>query len=144
MEQWIVTDGATGKPIITGVDIPVHALLERLALWGSVERVMAAFPGLTREGFDAAIRYAGMAVQREVPYEAVPHVGVGMFREVAPAYESRVDIDAVVEDAEAAYERARYDFDLAASLRRGFGDLKAGRVMPHAAFMAELRAMLPA
>jgi uncharacterized protein (DUF433 family) len=143
MKQNIVSDGATGQPIVSGVDVPVDAVLERLALSGSVERVLEAFPGLTREGFDAAVRFAAVAVRREVRYDERPGIGVGRVRETAAAY-GLPDVDAAVEEVEAAYADARYDLELAAALRNGFRDLKAGRLTPHAEVMAELRAMLPA
>ena len=143
MEQVIVFDGATGQPIISGVYVPVDAVLERLALSGSVERVLEAFPGLTREGFDAAVRFAAVAVRREVRYEQPHGVGVARVREAAAAYGSP-DVDEAVQAAEAACADARYDLELTTALRNGFRDLKAGRVTPHAVVMAELRAMLPA
>jgi len=124
--------------------VPVAAVLERIAVAGSVERVLEVFPGLTREGFDAAIRYACISVRREVPYEPASHVGVMQVRETAAAYGAPMDLDKAIEETEAAYRHARYDLELTSALRRGFGDLKAGRVMPHAEFMEELRAMLQA
>ena len=52
MAQIVLKDEETGQAIVTGIDVPVDAILERLALSGSsVERVLEAFPGLTREGF---------------------------------------------------------------------------------------------
>jgi uncharacterized protein (DUF433 family) len=144
MAQVIIHDGATGQPIVSGVDVPVEAVLERLALSGSVERVLEAFPGLTREGFDAVVRYAAVSVRREVPYDIPPGVGVMTARETAAAYGAPTGLDRAAEDAEDAYAEARYDLELTAALRNGFRDLKAGRVVPHAEFMAELRAMLPA
>jgi uncharacterized protein (DUF433 family) len=144
-EQYVARDGNTGNAIISGADIPVDAVLERLALTGSVERVLEIFPSLTREGLNAALRFAAIAVQREVPYGQAPGVGVHVARETAAAaYGISTDVDEALEDSEAAWAQARYDFELMAGLRDGFRDLKAGRVVPHAEFMAELRAMLPA
>ena len=144
-EQYVARDGDTGRPIISGADVPVDAVLERLALTGSVERVLELFPSLTREGLNAALRFAAIAVQREVPYGQTPGVGVYVVRETAAApYGLSTGIDEILEDSEAAWEKARYDLELMAGLRNGFRDLKAGRLMPHAEFMAELRAMFPA
>jgi uncharacterized protein (DUF433 family) len=143
-EQYVARDGDTGRAIISGADVPVDAVLERLALTGSVERVLEIFPSLTREGLNAALRFAATAVQREVPYEQASGVGVHVARETAAAaYGLSTDVDEILEDSEAAWEKARYDLELMAGLRNGFRDLKAGRVVPHAEFMAELRAMLP-
>lgn len=144
-EQYVARDGDTGKAIISGADIPVDAVLERLALTGSVERVLEIFPSLTREGLNAALRFAAIAVQREVPYGQASGVGVQVARETAAAaYGLSTDVDEILEESEAAWAQARYDLELMEGLRNGFRDLRAGRVVPHAEFMAELRAMLPA
>jgi len=125
-EQDVVRDGDTGRPIISGADVPVDAVLERLALTGSVERVLELFPSLTREGLNAALRFAAVAVQREVPYEQASGVGVYVARETAAAaYGLSADVDEILEDSEAAWEKARYDLELMAGLRNGFRDLKA-------------------
>ena len=144
MEQVIVRDGETGQAIVSGANVPVAAILERLAVWGSVERVLAAFPALTREGFEAAIRFAAISVDREVRYDQSEDVDHLEFREPASAYYARVAPADAAAEAEAVFEDARYDYHLADALRRGFGDLTAGRVMPNAEFMAELRAMIQA
>ncbi|SOD02680.1 Uncharacterized conserved protein, DUF433 family [bacterium JGI 053] len=145
MTQVVRKDEATGQALVTGIDVPVDAILERLALSGSsVERVLEAFPGLTREGFDAAVRYAAAAVRGNVPYDLAPGAGVMVARETAAAYGSRPTLDDAADALDAAYAHARYDLELTTALRAGFGDLRAGRVTPHAQVMAELRAMLPA
>lgn len=143
-EQYVARDGDTGRAIVSGADVPVDAVLERLALTGSVERVLEIFPSLTREGLNAALRFAAIAVQREVPHEPASGVGVYVAREPAAAYGLSTDVDEILEESEAAWAKARYDLELMEGLRNGFRDLKAGRVVPHAEFMAELRAMLPA
>ncbi len=143
-EQYVARDGNTGRAIVSGADIPVDAVLERLALTGSVERVLEIFPSLTREGLTAALRFAATAVQHEVPYEQAPGVGVHVAGEPAAAYGLSTDVDEILEESEAAWEKARYDLELMAGLRKGFRDLKAGQVVPHAELVAELRAMLPA
>ena len=106
--------------------------------------MLDAFPGLTREGFDAAVRYAAVAVRGNVPYDLAPGTGVMVARETAAAYGSRSPLDDAIREVDAAYTHARYDLELTTALRNGFGDLRAGRVTPHAEVMAELRAMLPA
>lgn len=144
-EQYVARDGDTGNAIVSGAGVPVDAVLERLALTGSVERVLEIFPSLTREGLNAALRFAAVAVQREVPYEQGSGVGVYVARETAAAaYGLSTDVDEVMDESEEAWAKARYDFELMEGLRNGFRDLKAGRLMPHAEFMAELRAMFPA
>ncbi|HKP77177.1 MAG TPA: DUF433 domain-containing protein [Longimicrobiaceae bacterium] len=144
MRQEIVKDGATGVPIVSGAEVPVPAILERLMLTGSVERVLELFPSLTREGFDAAMRYAAVAVLRPVPYGDDSGVGVRALHEPAVEYIPRITPADAAAEAEAEFQDIRYDYRLAAALRKGFGDLTAGRVTPHAEFMAELRAMIQA
>jgi uncharacterized protein (DUF433 family)/predicted transcriptional regulator len=144
MGQTIEMDGATGQPMVSGANVPVAAILERLAALGSVERVMAAFPLLTPEGFEAAVTHAAAAVQVERRYPLPEGVGVRVAHEPAVAYHARVTPEQAAADADEAFEHARYDYELTGALRAGFGDLKAGRVMPHAEFMAELRALIQA
>jgi uncharacterized protein (DUF433 family) len=143
MAQLIVHDGETGQAIVSGVEVPVDAVLERLAGSGSVERVLEAFPGLTRQGFDAAVRFAAGAVRGESLYPQAQGVGVMSVHETAVAFGARTGLEEALDESDVAYEQARYDLELTAALRSGFRDLRAGRGVPHAEFMAELRAMLP-
>ena len=102
-KQYVARDGDTGRAIGSGAEVPVDAVLERLALTGSVERVLEIFPSLTREGLNAALRFAAVAVQREVPYEQGSGVGVYVARETAAAaYGLSTDVDEVMEEPVAA------------------------------------------
>lgn len=125
LEQAIVADGATGEPVIAGIDVPVAIVLEQLLRSGSVDGVLESFPGLTRQGFDAAVRYATASI-RGNSVDAVADLG-----------------DAFHDDRD-AYEQARHEFERTTRVRDGFHDLAAARLTPHAEVIAELRAMLPA
>ena len=100
--------------------------------------------GREARGGSLELRPLPGAVQVEQRYPQVEGVGVRVAREPAVAYHARVSPEQAAADADEAFEHARYDYELAGALRAGFGDLKAGRVMPHAEFMAELRALIQA
>jgi uncharacterized protein (DUF433 family) len=125
LEQGIVADGATGEAIIAGIDVPVAIVLERLLLSESVEGVLGAFPGLTRQGFDAAVRYSAASVRGH-------------------SFDTVSDLGDTFHDDRDAYDQARHEFERTTRVRDGFHDLAAVRLTPHAEVIAELRAMLPA
>jgi uncharacterized protein (DUF433 family) len=50
-----------GKPVIRGTRIPVELLLRKLGEGASEEDLLDAYPRLTREDIQAAVRYAGRA-----------------------------------------------------------------------------------
>ena len=47
-----------GKPVIKGTRIPVTVVLEQIAEGESWESILAAYPELTKEDIQAALRYA--------------------------------------------------------------------------------------
>ena len=47
-----------GKPVIRGTRIPVELILRKLSEGGSESDLLDAYPRLTREDIDAAMRYA--------------------------------------------------------------------------------------
>lgn len=51
-----------GKPVIKGTRITVEHILEELANGLTVEQILKEYPHLTREGVQAALRYATKAV----------------------------------------------------------------------------------
>ena len=55
----------TGKPIIVGTRIPVYLILNLLASGYDEERIMEAYPSLTREDIRAALSYAEHRMRRE-------------------------------------------------------------------------------
>jgi uncharacterized protein (DUF433 family) len=50
-----------GKPVIRGTRIPVELLLRKLGEGASEADLLDAYPRLTREDIQAAVRYAGRA-----------------------------------------------------------------------------------
>lgn len=57
-----------GKPVVTGTRISVELILEKLGAGRSVEEILEAHPTLTREGIQAALRFAAQALRDEVVY----------------------------------------------------------------------------
>lgn len=57
-----------GKPVIAGTRITVELILEKLAAGETIEQLLAAHPHLTREGVQAALRFAAEALRGDVIY----------------------------------------------------------------------------
>lgn len=57
-----------GKPVIAGTRIPVYLILNLLASGYSYERIIEAYPGLTREDIVAALSYAEQRMRYEEVY----------------------------------------------------------------------------
>jgi len=54
-----------GKPVVAGTRITVEYVLEQLALGHSTQELLQGHPRLTREGIEAAVRYAIDALRAE-------------------------------------------------------------------------------
>lgn len=54
-----------GKPVIRGTRIPVELLLRKLGEGASEADLLDAYPRLTREDFQAAMRYAADTLAHE-------------------------------------------------------------------------------
>ncbi len=68
-------DILAGKPVIAGTRVPVYLILNLLAAGYDVERIIQAYPGLTREDIQAALWYA----EQRMRYEEVhPLAAAGM------------------------------------------------------------------
>ena len=67
MPQRIVADPDTlaGKPRLEGTRISVEFLLEVLAGGASRQDILDAYPQVTPEGLDAALRYAARSMRNE-------------------------------------------------------------------------------
>ena len=61
-----------GKPVIAGTRIPVYLILNLLASGYSYERIIEAYPGLTREDITAALSYAEQRMRYEEVYPLEP------------------------------------------------------------------------
>ncbi len=64
-ETLIISDPKimVGKPIIKGTRITVEHILEELANGLTIEQILAEYPHLTREGIQAALRFAAESVR---------------------------------------------------------------------------------
>jgi uncharacterized protein (DUF433 family) len=143
----IVRDGKTGKAVVAETDITVGEILGRLAELGSVDALLDARPVLTREDVDAALRFAAGAVDRDLAYSApAPGAGTRQVHEPAAVYGAEEVMGSSVEDALAQLEdemdRLDYEMDLLRDLKAGLEDAAAGRVVPHADAMRQLRESL--
>lgn len=54
-----------GKPVIRGTRVPVELILRKLSEGARERDLLAAYPKLTREDIQAAIRYAADTVAHE-------------------------------------------------------------------------------
>lgn len=54
----IVPDICNGRPIVRGTRISVQTILEFLGAGDSIEEILDAYPGLTRDDILAALRYS--------------------------------------------------------------------------------------
>ncbi|MDO8600415.1 MAG: DUF433 domain-containing protein [bacterium] len=55
-----------GKPVIKGTRIPVAIILNLLARGYTIERIVRAYPNLTRADVRAGIRYSEVRMRREI------------------------------------------------------------------------------
>jgi uncharacterized protein (DUF433 family) len=83
MSEVIVRDGETGQAIVSSTGTPVDDILVAIESTGTVEGALRLHPALTMEAVGAALRFARVAVRREVKYTPDPHVGNMQVREVA-------------------------------------------------------------
>jgi len=67
MDECIVVDPkiCSGKPVIKGTRIMVKNILGMLAGGYDVDRILAAYPELTREMVQAALQYAATVIDEE-------------------------------------------------------------------------------
>ncbi len=62
-----------GKPVVRGTRIPVEEILRKLADGATEAELLDAYPRLTRDDIQAALRYAADSVGHEVI--VLPHAG---------------------------------------------------------------------
>ncbi len=70
-KPWIVVDAEIlgGKPRVRGTRISVEFILELLASGASRGDITRAYPQLTAESLDAALRYAAGALKDDVVWD---------------------------------------------------------------------------
>ena len=69
-EPQIISDPRimVGKPVIKGTRITVQHILEELAGGMTVDEILEAYPHITREGIQAALKFAAESVRYERIY----------------------------------------------------------------------------
>lgn len=65
-------DVMLGKPVIRGTRIPVEVVLRKLSEGASEVDLLDAYPRLTHEDIQAAMRYAADVLAHEEIVEAIP------------------------------------------------------------------------
>lgn len=55
-----------GKPCLKGTSIPVYLVIEKLGSGESVEQILEAYPQLTRDHINAALKYAARLASEEI------------------------------------------------------------------------------
>ena len=68
-EKLIISDPEVmaGQPVIAGTRLTVNALLESMAGGATIDQILEAHPSLSREGIEAALRFAAEAVRASSP-----------------------------------------------------------------------------
>jgi uncharacterized protein (DUF433 family) len=83
MSEVIVRDGKTGNAIVSSTGTPVDSILAAIESTGTVEGALRLDPELTPDAVAAALRFARVAVGREVRYVPDPNLGVSTLREIS-------------------------------------------------------------
>lgn len=67
MQDWIIVDPAVcgGKPIIRGTRIMVKNILGMIAGGYTLRQILQAYPELTQEMVEAALKYAATVIDEE-------------------------------------------------------------------------------
>lgn len=138
MTEHVVRDGETGRAIVSSTGTPVEEILAALEAGGAFESVLLRHPELTPEAVAAALRFARVAVDREVEYLPRPDRGVTGVRErAAVAYGGR---EPTVTLNSSEYDDLLYRLDLFEGIFEAERDLDDGNGIPHEQVFAQLRA----
>ena len=156
MAESIVRDGETGRAIVDSTGTPVDDILSAIESTGTVEGALRLHPALTPEAVAAALRFARVAVRREVKYAPDPNFGNTQMREVALREYGNADdaggttmlehesgVLGTLGALERKRDRLRYELDLIDSIHAGLEDVAAGRTLSHEDAVAWLRSRIP-
>lgn len=61
-----------GQPVIAGTRVPLRTVLSSLAEGADIGEILADFPTLTAESVRAAIAFAAVAAEEDLPVSGVP------------------------------------------------------------------------
>jgi uncharacterized protein (DUF433 family) len=57
-----------GKPVVAGTRLTVELILEKLGAGESIDDLLMDYPQLSREGVQAALRFAGQVLRNDLVY----------------------------------------------------------------------------
>ena len=83
MSEVIVRDGETGQAIVSSTGTPVDTILAAIESTGTVGGALRLHPALSAEAVAAALRFARVAVGREIRYMPDPNLGNMQVREIS-------------------------------------------------------------
>lgn len=64
-----------GEPTFKGTRVTLRTVLASIAEGDDVEEILADFPSLSADDVRAAITFAAISAQEDLPIPAVPHIG---------------------------------------------------------------------
>lgn len=150
MPNHIVRDGDTGQAIVASTGTRVEDILAAMEAGAGINEVLRRFPGLSADAVRAALRFARMAVAREIPYRTDRKRGVSELRERAVRPYGRGgatalpsegdDVLVLLHSVAAQRERLRHELEVAGDIHAGLEDVAAGRVITHEEVVARLSA----
>lgn len=138
-EEYIVRDGDTGRAVVASTGTPVDEILDSIAAGGEFGGVLGRHPELTPGAVAAALRFARVAVGREVQYLARPATGfTGVRERAAVAFNGEAKGGTVTLES-GEYDDLLYRLDLFEGIFEAERDLDEGHGIPHEAVIAQLR-----
>jgi uncharacterized protein (DUF433 family)/predicted transcriptional regulator len=141
MTESIIRDGETGRALVASTGTPVDEILDSLEAGGAFESALQRHPELTPEAVAAALRFARVAVGREVQYLPKPERGfTGVRERAASPFNSRSSSGGTITLEAGEYEDLLSRLDLLEGLLEAERDLDNGFEIPHEQVFEDLRA----
>ena len=139
-EEYIVRDGDTGRAIVASTGTPVDEILDSIAAGGEFGGVLRRHPELTPAAVAAALRFARVAVGREVQYLPTPPSPgfTGVRERAAVAFNGGGEGGTVTLES-GEYDDLLYRLDLFEGIFEAERDLDEGNGVPHEAVFAQFR-----